>query len=89
MEELREIFSGAVSGLVVSIAGWFSSRGADERKKIILKRCLLDKQYGEWRTMKTLRRRIGWEDEATTRRLLLELGAERSAGENDVWRWPT
>ncbi|WP_141687905.1 hypothetical protein [Stappia indica] len=60
-------------------------KGIDERRKALLRTALENPPLGkEWRSIQTLSRIVGANYETTTR-LLIELGARGSEGENDVW----
>ena len=60
-------------------------RELDDRRKALLREALENPPAGkEWRELQTLSRIIGANYETTTR-LLIELGARGSEGENEVW----
>jgi len=86
-----------IAGVVVGAVGQFviehfrhrreteAQRELDDKRKALLKQALENPPAGrEWRELTTLSRIIG-ADFATTTRLLIELGARGSEGENDVW----
>lgn len=82
--------AGAVVGGFVTISGQFVKHWLEERtrskadkprKELLLK--MLNAGY-EWRTLDKLMHVIG-SDEATTKRLLLEVGARASENGEPVW----
>jgi len=86
-----------MTGVVVGAMGQFiiehfrhrretkAQRELDDTRKALLKQALENPPAGkEWRELTTLSRVIG-ADLTTTTRLLIELGARGSEGENDVW----
>jgi hypothetical protein len=81
--ELSELIQNFVNGILLTVLGWFSSKVSDGRKKKILRdRLLKDKR--KWRSMKSLCNSIR-EDETTTKRLLIEIGARASTADKNVW----
>ncbi|MDO8540063.1 MAG: hypothetical protein Q7S40_06430 [Opitutaceae bacterium] len=79
---------GVCAGSVVSAACqyWFQERPrqkADEERKKLLKRMLENPKY-KWRKFDRLMHVIG-ADDATTKRLLLEIGARASEDGLPVW----
>jgi len=81
--ELSELIQDFVNGIFLVVLGWFSSRAADGRKKKILRDRLLRDKW-KWRSMKSLCNSIR-EDEPTTKRLLIEIGARASTTDKNVW----
>ncbi|USG62096.1 hypothetical protein NBZ79_03795 [Sneathiella marina] len=90
------VIGGAI-GVVVGGAGQFTidhlrhqrktkaQRELDTRRKALLQTALENPPADtEWRKLTTLSRIIGADYETTTR-LLIELGARGSEGEEDVW----
>jgi len=77
------LVSGFVTGCYAIVCDFFSSHKAKNLRIKILRSCLLKDDY-KWRSLKQLARAIGQTPEVTTD-LLIEIGARRNAGENDVW----
>ncbi len=84
---------GVVIGAALTIAGnlllhWFQDRPRrtlEEGRKKLLKTMLEDSRFpNRWRRLSTLSRVIG-ADEETTKRLLIEVGARGSEGEDEFW----
>jgi hypothetical protein len=65
------------------VCDFFSSRKAKNLRIKILRSHLLKDNY-KWRSIKQLARAIGQTPEVTTD-LLIEIGARRSAEENNMW----
>ncbi len=80
---MDETIYNFVNAFVLSVAGVFSTRWVRKRKKDIL-RNRLSKDGWEWRSFRNLCRSIR-EDEATTRDLLVELGARASTKHKNLW----
>jgi hypothetical protein len=79
----EEIIKGFVTGIYASVCDFFSHRRTKNLRIRILRARLLKDGY-KWRSLKQLARAIGQPPEVTTD-LLVEMGAQRSAGEKDVW----
>jgi hypothetical protein len=84
---------GGIAGGFLVIGGnllleWFKQRAKkkrDEPRKEILRKMLRDERFPErWRKLRTLMHVIG-ADEATTKRLLIEIGARGSEDGEDLW----
>ena len=91
MSELTTALIGAVAGAIGSIPGALLTHYITNRREGRLNRIrrdrlrvLLDDPRWQWRKMNTLCDSIGC-SEATTARLLLEIGAVRSTCERDLW----
>ncbi|WP_163379574.1 hypothetical protein [Cyclobacterium sp. SYSU L10401] len=84
-------FSGAVIGSLATLAGtWLghylkqkTETKKDQPRKDLLLNLLNDKAH-EWRELNTLQHVIG-ADEATTKRLLIEIGARASEDGKPIW----
>ncbi len=84
---------GGIAGGLLVIGGnllleWFKQRAKkkrDEPRKEILRKMLRDERFPErWRKLRTLMHVIG-ADEATTKRLLIEIGARGSEDGEELW----
>ena len=74
-----------LSSLVSPVTDWLKGRAADKPREAIVRQLLENLPPGkEWRTMKTLSKSIGADEQETTR-LLLKIGARRSTGAENVW----
>jgi hypothetical protein len=97
---MEEFASALVGGVVVVVAQlgykWFivdsPRRRLEEKQKALLQKMLdpenmpvrKNAKRAEWRSLSVLADVIG-ADEVTAKRLLIEIGARRSTGKEDVW----
>jgi hypothetical protein len=82
-EGVSQFTQGIVTGLYACACDFFSHRRAKSFRINTLKSRLLRDGY-EWRSLKQLARAIR-QSEKTTTDLLIEIGAQRSAGGKNVW----
>lgn len=80
---MDEIIYNFVNAVILSVVGVFSHRRVRNRQKQILRDRLLRDGW-KWRRFSSLCRAIR-EDEASTKELLIELGARASTKSNDTW----
>ncbi|WP_375582306.1 hypothetical protein [Cyclobacterium xiamenense] len=84
-------FSGAIIGSLATLAGtWLShylaqrAEAEKERSRKDLLLDLLNDEAHDWRELETLQHVIG-ADEATTKRLLIDIGARASENGKPLW----
>ncbi|SEI89019.1 hypothetical protein SAMN05192553_101719 [Cyclobacterium xiamenense] len=84
-------FSGAIIGSLATLAGtWLShylqqqAAAEKERARKDLLLALLNDDAHDWRELETLQHVIG-ADEATTKRLLIDIGARASENGKPIW----
>jgi hypothetical protein len=91
MSDVTTALIGAASGALASIPAtllthFLANRRTARLNRIKRKRlkALLEDPRWTWRKMETLANAVGSEPE-TTAMLLLEIGAQRSTGDRDLW----
>jgi len=81
--KMEEIILNFVNVCVLALEGLFGRHRVRRHQKVIF-RNRLSKDGWKWRSFESLRRAIR-DDEATTKELLIELGARSSTKMKDVW----